>query len=177
MFAADVYRSGEWHDFFVMVGGAAAVLTGLVFVALSLNVDVLLQDVTHRARSIGTLANFGGIFVVSAVALMGAQTDVSIGLVWLLVSLGAGFVYARPWPTTRRAKPPPSALRFLAGSALYVGEIVGAVLILSGVTAGFYIAASSLMLLTVYSVTGAWLLVVGTRTDAAGDVTGTSTPS
>jgi hypothetical protein len=28
--APDVYRPDEWHDFFLTVGGAAAVLTGLV---------------------------------------------------------------------------------------------------------------------------------------------------
>jgi hypothetical protein len=33
----DIYRPDEWHDFFLTVGGASAVLTGLVFVALSLN--------------------------------------------------------------------------------------------------------------------------------------------
>jgi len=86
-----------------MLGGAAAVLTGLVFVALSLNLSVLLRDVMHRARSIGTLTNFGGIFIVCAVALMGDQTHVSIGVVWLVVSVGVGFVYVRPWPATRRA--------------------------------------------------------------------------
>jgi hypothetical protein len=79
--AADVDRPQEWHDFFVMVGSAAAVLTGSVFVALSLNLNVLLQDVMHRARSIGTLTNFGGIFVVSAVALMGSETDISLAVV------------------------------------------------------------------------------------------------
>jgi hypothetical protein len=165
MLAADVYRPAEWHDFFVMLGGAAAVLTGLVFVALSLNLDALLPDVTHRARSIGTLTNFGGIFVISAVALMGDQTHVSIGIAWLLVSIAAGFVYVRPWPTTRRVGPPSTVTtaRFVAGTALYLGEVVGAVLIISGVTAGLYIAASSMTLLTVFSVTGAWLLVLGAR--------------
>src|SRR3954465_13289731 len=105
MLAADIYRPEEWHDFFVMVGGAAAVLTGLVFVALSLNLDVLLRDVMHRSRSIGTLTNFSGIFAISAVALMGDQTHVSLGVAWLLVSIVAGFVYVRPWPTTRRVSP------------------------------------------------------------------------
>ena len=58
-----------------MLGGAAAVLTGLVFVALSLNLSVLLRDVMHRARSIGTLTNFGGIFIVCAVVdLDGVRT-------------------------------------------------------------------------------------------------------
>ena len=80
MFAADIYRPAEWHDFFVMVGGAAAVLTGLVFVALSLNLHLLLTDPMHRARSIGTLTNFGGVFLIAAIALMGEQTHVSIAI-------------------------------------------------------------------------------------------------
>lgn len=166
MFAADIYRPEEWHDFFVMVGGAAAVLTGLVFVALSLNLGVLLHDVMHRARSIGTLTNFGAIFVISAVALMGDQTHVSLGILWLLVSLGAGFVYVRPWPLSRRMSSPStvtSSARFMMGSALYLGEAVGAMLVLSGLAAGLYVAASALTLLAVYSVTGAWLLVLGAR--------------
>lgn len=167
MFATDIYRPAEWHDYFVMIGSAAAVLTGLVFVALSLNLNTLLRDVMHRARSIGTLTNFGGIFVVSAVALMGNQTHVSIAIAWLVVALTAGFVYVRPWPTTRLASPPTTltSLRFATGSALYVGEIVGSILLLAGAMAGLYLAASAMTLLAVYSVTGAWLLVVGARVE------------
>jgi hypothetical protein len=150
-----------------MVGGAAAVLIGLVFVALSINLDELLPDVMHRARSIGTLTNFGGIFLICAAALMGDQTHVSLGIVWLLVSLAAGFVYVRPWPTTRYVSPPSTvtSARIVMGTALYLGEVVGAVLILAGVTAGLYVAAASITLLAVYSVTGAWLLVLGARSE------------
>jgi len=71
MLVVAVYRPDEWRDFFVMVGGSAAVLSGLVFVALSLNIEVILRDSTHRSRSIGTMANFTGIFTVCALALMG----------------------------------------------------------------------------------------------------------
>lgn len=59
-------RPDQWHDFFVMVGGAAAALTGLVFVALSLNLEIVVRDATHRHRAIGTLTNFAGIFVLCA---------------------------------------------------------------------------------------------------------------
>jgi hypothetical protein len=31
--AFDIYRPELWHDFFLMVGGGAAALTGLVFVS------------------------------------------------------------------------------------------------------------------------------------------------
>lgn len=76
-----------------MVGGAAAALTGLVFVALSLNLDVVVRDATHRYRAIGTMTNFAGIFVLCALALMGGQNHVAVGTEWLLVSSGAGAVY------------------------------------------------------------------------------------
>lgn len=33
------YQIAAWHDFFAVVGGAAAALTGLVFVALTLHLD------------------------------------------------------------------------------------------------------------------------------------------
>ena len=66
MIALDAYRPDQWHDFFVMVGGGAVVLTGLVFVALSLNVNVVTQDATHRYRAIDTLTAMTGIFVICA---------------------------------------------------------------------------------------------------------------
>jgi hypothetical protein len=100
---------------------------------------------------------------------MGHQTHVSPGIVWLLVFIGAGFAYVRPWPTTRRMSPPPtvaSSARFMIGGALYLEAAVGSILLLSGVTAGLYVAASSLTLLAVYSVTGAWLLVLGARDES-----------
>ncbi len=55
MQAPDIFRPEQWHDFFITVGGGAAALTGLVFVAMSLNVSVIARDATHRYRAIGTL--------------------------------------------------------------------------------------------------------------------------
>lgn len=79
--ALDVYRPDEWHDFFVMVGGSAAVLTGLVFVAMSLNVNVIAEDATHRYRAIGTLTGITATFVICALALMGGQDQQNDGFV------------------------------------------------------------------------------------------------
>lgn len=43
----DIYRLEVRHDFFVMISGAAAVLTGLVWVAMSLHLDLITKDVIH----------------------------------------------------------------------------------------------------------------------------------
>ena len=82
MIALDAYRPDEWHDFFVMVGGGAAVLLGLVFVALSLNVSVVTQDAAHRYRAIDTLSGMAGVFVICALVLMGGQDHVAVGIEW-----------------------------------------------------------------------------------------------
>jgi hypothetical protein len=35
---------GDWHDFFLAQAGAAGVLTGLVFVSVSINLEKILAD-------------------------------------------------------------------------------------------------------------------------------------
>ena len=37
----DIYKPTEWHDFFLETGGGASALAGLVFVAMSINLDVV----------------------------------------------------------------------------------------------------------------------------------------
>lgn len=55
---ATVFNLGQWPDFFFMVGGGAAALTGLAFVAMTLNLASITQDAIHRHRAIGTAGGF-----------------------------------------------------------------------------------------------------------------------
>jgi hypothetical protein len=55
MVAADAFIPGQWTNFFLLVGTGAVTLTGLVFVAMSLNLKVIARDATHRNRAINTL--------------------------------------------------------------------------------------------------------------------------
>src|SRR6267142_1773283 len=60
------YDPGAWHDFFLTAGTAAAALTGLLFVALSIHLDRILGHAEHRFRARG---NFFGLTVVLVMAL------------------------------------------------------------------------------------------------------------
>ena len=158
------YSPELWHDFFLMVGGGAAALAGLVFVAMSLNLDVVMRDATHRYRAIGTLTNFVGVFVVCALALMGGQGHAAVGIGWLLASTGAGAAYVYGYLRARTAggsRTTLSMVRTMTGTGLYLAQIVGSVLLLLDATTGLYIAAAAMVILTAYSVSGAWLLLVG----------------
>ena len=164
MFALDAYRPAEWHDFFVMVGGGAVVLTGLVFVALSLNVNVVTQDATHRYRAIDTLTAMTGIFVICAFALMGGQDHRAVGIEWLVVAAISITVYLRGYvQAVRRGGSIASfhGRRVVVAIVLYLTQLVGAALLIADHIAGLYVAAVTMVAALTLMISGAWLLVVG----------------
>jgi len=167
VFAEVVYRADEWHDFFVMAGGAAAVLTGLVFVAMSLNVAVIVNDPTHRYRAIGTITGMTSAFVICALALMGGQDHRAVGSEWFVVAAVAAVVYVNGYVKAVRLGGNETWLsggRVVAAGAGYLIELIGAALLIAGVIAGLYIAAVMMILLLTFMVSGAWLLIIGVST-------------
>jgi hypothetical protein len=76
---AGLYRPEQWNNFFLLVGTGAITLTGLVFVAMSLNLKVIAADATHRNRAINTLTGLALVFMRCALVLMGGQNHRAIG--------------------------------------------------------------------------------------------------
>lgn len=168
--AGEIYRPELWHDFFVMVGGGAAALTGLVFVAMSLNIGRIVEDETHLRRAIGTLTGFGATFVIAGLALMGRQGHVAVGLEWFLVASASAFVYVMGYVQAVKRGGSSVALggaRFITGSTLHGSHVLGAALFAMGYVAGLYLAAATMVVLLAYMISGAWLLVVGVEKDKA----------
>jgi len=164
MLALDAYRPDQWHDFFVMVGGSAAVLLGLVFVALSLNVSVVTRDATHRYRAIDTLSGMAGVFVICALALMGGQDHVAVGIEWFVVAAISVAVYVHGYLQAVRRGGTVAwllARRVIAIAVLYVGQLVGAALLVADHVSGLYVAAVAMVTALAFMISGAWLLVVG----------------
>jgi hypothetical protein len=164
MIALDAYRPDEWHDFFVMVGGGAAVLLGLVFVALSLNVSVITQDATHRYRAKDTLSGMAGVFVICALVLMGGQDHVAVGIEWFVVAAISVAVYIHGYVQAVRRGGSVAWLlerRVVVLAVLYAGQLVGAALLVADHVAGLYVAAVAMVASLAFMISGAWLLVVG----------------
>jgi hypothetical protein len=168
MAASASYVPGQWSNFFVLVGTGAAALTGLVFVALTINLKAVTQDATHRFRAINMLTGLTAAFIIAALALMGAQTYRTIGIEWLVVSLLAatintngyiqGFKLGSGFALNR--------FRIVGGSACYLGQMIGAVMLCLDAGAGIYISAVALIVNFFFLVSGSWLLIVGTSPDS-----------
>lgn len=154
----------QWHDFFVMVGGGAAALAGLVFIAMSINISIITRDATHRNRAIATLTGFTAVFMVCAFALIGNQNYQSLGVEWFAVSLVPTVTYIRVYLRARRIGKSSIGLsvgRFIQGTTCYVVQIIGSVLLISGRVAGLYVASVAMVLSFAFFISGAWLLIIG----------------
>jgi hypothetical protein len=158
---ATAFRPGQWSDFFLLVGTGAVTLTGLVFVAMSLNVKVIALDATYRYRAINTLTGLALVFLRCALVLMGSQNHRSIGTELLVVSALSAAVfgkgYARAITTGSGLRPS----RIVGGSLVHVAEMIGAALFIAGYLPGLYLAAIAIVTNTCYMITAAWLLVIG----------------
>lgn len=161
MIAADIFRPGQWTDFFLLVGTGAVTLTGLVFVAMSLNIKVIAVDATHRNRAINTLTGLALVFMRCALVLMGAQNHRSIGAELFVVSGISAAVFIRGYAEALRMSDGLRLSRIIGGSLVHFVEMIGAALFFFGSLAGLYIAAVAIVANTCYMITAAWLLVIG----------------
>lgn len=165
-----MFAPEQWHDFFVTVGGGAAALAGLVFVALSINLRVLAQDPTHKNRAIGTLTGFAAIFMISAFGLLGNQNHQSLAIEWLVVSLPATYIYIRGYIRAAKMGGSPAGLsiaRTIFGTTCYSAQIIGSVFLLFGHIAGLYVAAVAMVISFASLISGAWLLIMGIHRSGA----------
>jgi hypothetical protein len=165
MLGSDVYDPGLWSNFFLLVGTGSAALTGLVFVAISVNLKGVLKDATHTYRAINMLSGFTAVFILSSFALMGHQTNQTLGLEWLLVSLFAAAINTNGYIRGFSSGGSRYALGFVrvaGGSACYLGQIIGSIMFYFGAGAGIYVGAIGIIVNFYFLVSGSWLLIVGT---------------
>ena len=154
-----------WNNFFLLVGTGSATLAGLVFVALTINLRGVAQDATHRYRAINMLTGFASVFLISALALMGRQPAFAVGLEWLIVAVLAGAINTYGYVQAFRLRSSLYALskvRMVGGTLGYLGQVVGAILLVLGIDAGIYVSAIALIANFIYLISGSWLLILGT---------------
>jgi hypothetical protein len=159
------YAPEEWKDLFVAVAGATAALAGLLFVAVSINVERIIKYEGLPERGIEALAMLLAPLVVSIAGLMPGQNHVALGIEILAIGVALAAVMralpiARTLPdgveTPRNYALNRQVVR-LAGTVLLV---IGALAELFGVAGGLYWVAAAFVLLILGAVVNAWVLLV-----------------
>ena len=160
----NAYDPGAWHDFFLTSGTAAAALTGLLFVALSIHLDRILGHPEHRFRARG---NFFGLTVVIFVSLVVLMP--SLGAIWLAVGLIVPNLTAAVVNAWHIRRVLPTFLRGSIAFPLRVGlsyvfilmGVVGGISIWAGAGGGLIWPAVESIGMLLIALLGAWSLLVG----------------
>ena len=73
---------GEWHEFFLVEAGVATVLTGLVFIGVSINLDKIMSNPGHGlpGRALQALVLLMAVLVVTSFLLVPGQGTVLVGV-------------------------------------------------------------------------------------------------
>ena len=158
------YSTADWESFFVAVTGAAAALTGLLFVAASINLKYILEGNTMlRARTAETLATL--LFVVISLAL--ALVPQSIHLLGAEILVIAVPLFAVTlWNTVRYQRQNPdsplywSVARMTANAVATVPGMLAGISLAARWGGGFYWLAPTALLGIVGAVFSSWILLV-----------------
>jgi hypothetical protein len=69
----NAFTPEPWHDFFVAEVGASAALTGLVIVAISINIAKIIENRLLSGRAAETVVLLTGVLLLSTLALVPGQ--------------------------------------------------------------------------------------------------------
>lgn len=156
-----MYQPGLWHDYFTMVGGGAAALTGLVFVAMSLHLEEVTRDPVHRHRARSILTGLIAIFLRCGLVLMGGQNGRAVAIELIGVLLVVEVILYRSLRDAMGSPDPWVLARGIGSFACLLLEQGGALILFSGNASGLYVIAVGMLSSFIFIVTGAWLLLVG----------------
>lgn len=157
------YTSSEWTDFFVACAGAAAALSGLLFVAVSINVERIVKYEGLADRALETIMLLVGALVAALISLVPGQAAETLGLE-LLVASGA-FMAAIVILINRGVKPagaPRSWLISRIGVSVLGSApiVIGGLSLIVGSGGGLYWVFAGIVAAMVGGVLNAWVLLV-----------------
>ena len=158
-----------WHDFFLAQAGAAGVLTGLVFVGVSINLQKILSDPSSglTGRAVEALILLVAVLVASVLGLVPGQGVGVLGAEVLVVGLAAwGWIVAIQLPRLREWGSMRADLRVSFVVRVVVGQVATLALVIAGVAVlwvgpvGLYWLVAGTLFAILGALADAWVLLV-----------------
>ena len=159
----------EWHDFFLAAAGAAAVLAGLVFVGVSINLEMIMADPTYGLvnRALEALVLLMAVLIATCLLLVPAQGTVVAGVEVLTVGVvdwaaivAIQLLQLRNWQSLDPSFRWHFVPRVVLGQAATLPFVVAGLALVSWGVEDLYWLVAGVVLSIVVAVTDAWVLLV-----------------
>jgi hypothetical protein len=159
----------QWHDYLLAQAGAAGVLTGLVCVAVSINLQEIVSDPGSGlpGRAAEALILLVGVLTASVLLLVPGQGPMMVGAEVLAVGLSTwGCVVAiqllrlRSWGTMRSDLRRVFVLRVALGQIATLPLVVAGIAVLVGGLGGLYWLVAGMVFSILVGLFEAWVLLV-----------------
>ena len=159
------YNPADWHDFYVMTGGAAAALTGLLFVAMSLHAKAIMANRFYGYRAITTLMSLTSQLLLSGAVLLPGQSVTLLGVEVEVVALFFLGVSIRGI-LTRGRNSASVEMRWshqlfeLVGGSIWIVIFVAAgISLVVRAGGGLYLLAAVMFFMLAWNIYIAWILI------------------
>ena len=155
----------DWTDFFEGQVTASAALTGLVFVAISINLERIIGFTGLVGRAAEALLSLiAPVFTGLAVLVAGQTLRVIgfevLGVVAIIASMAVRILATSGWAAARERPRSEYLTRCGMVGAAFVPGLVAAIMLISASADGFYPLAISTALCLVAGLIDAWVLLV-----------------
>jgi hypothetical protein len=158
------YDIHAWVEFGVAVAGAAAVLTGLVFVAVSINLERVLAVPGVPDRAGESVLMFVAVLIYSLFLLVPGQSTTALGVELLITGLifAAVLVLVAALGFRRPTFQPLSwkITRLVAALGSSVPAVVAGVTLMAEAGGGIYWLFAAIVLAFLAGIGNAWVLLV-----------------
>jgi hypothetical protein len=166
--AGGAYDPETWHDFFIAAAGAAAALSGLIFVAVSINLREILAEEKKIGSSYLTgraLESLVALLIVLGISLVGLDPSIdreAFAGVLLFCAAGSAVSPVRSTSAyrTSHVKPVAYDLRLFLSLLLVAAYAVSGATLLAQGGGGLQWLPFAFILAVTIAATNAWILLV-----------------
>jgi hypothetical protein len=167
--------ASRWHDFYVLAGGASATLIGLLFVGVSIHIDMMAHEKAKALRQIAgqLLFNFVYVIVIALTMVSPAVNNLILAVVLLVIG-STGFVrlisravaimrVERNWFKEELRNPINSIAHIVLPGACFLTVIASGLMLLVSpeqMSTVFLLVMITVMYLIVRAIVDVWTLLI-----------------